>query len=104
MNLFELVVVSRVSDGCKMKDRVEPFVAELLSPIERGQILRNEIAAISGEIFETTRAKVIDHGQTRVREFFLQRQREIGSDESGSPGDDEVGRRVGRGHRKFVAR
>jgi hypothetical protein len=64
--------------------------------------LRNEIAAISGEILEIAGAKVIDHGETRVREFFLQRQREIGSDETGSPGDDKVG--TGWGHRQIKFR
>ena len=104
MNLFELVVVSRVSDGCKMKDRVEPFVAELLSPIERGQILRNKVAAVAGEILEIAGTKIVDHREPRIRKFLLQREREIGADEAGAAGDDEVGRRVGRGHRKFVAR
>ena len=77
-----------------MKNGVELFGTELLLPINRGQILRNEIAAISGEVFEIPRAKIIDHRETRVREFFLQGEREIGADETGPAGDNEVGRRV----------
>ena len=101
MNLFELVVVRRVGDGCEVKDRVEPFIAELFSPIERGQILRDEIAAISGEIFEITGAKIIDHRDARVRKSLLQRQREIGTDETGAAGDHEVDGMISRRHRQI---
>ena len=75
-----------------MKDRVEPgscWIAELFAPIERGQILRNEIAAISGEVLEIPRAKIIDHREMRLREFFLQRQREIRADETSAASDNE---------------
>ena len=53
-----------------MKNRVEFFVAEVFSPVERCQIERDEIAAVTGEIFEITRAKVIDHGQTQLPGIF----------------------------------
>jgi hypothetical protein len=72
-----------------MEDRVELF--ELFSPIQRRQILRDEIAAVSGEIFEITGSKIINHSETRVREFFLKRQREIGADEPGAASDNEIG-------------
>ncbi len=74
-----------------MENGVESFVAELFLPIQRGQILRDQIPAVSGEIFEITGAKVVDHGETRVRKFFLKCQREIGADEPGAAGDNEVG-------------
>src|SRR5437660_994965 len=41
-----------VCDRGEMEDRVELLVTELFSPIQRRQILRDEIAAVSGEIFE----------------------------------------------------
>jgi hypothetical protein len=46
-------------------------------PIERRQILRHEITAISDEIFEIARAKIVNDGEARVWKFFLQREREI---------------------------
>ena len=76
-----------------MKNRVEFFVAELLAPIERGQILRDEIAVVAGEILEIAGAKIVDHGQARVGKFFLQREGEIGADEAGAAGDEEMVRR-----------
>ena len=77
-----------------MKNGVELFVTELFAPIQSRQILRNEVAAISPEILEIAGAKIVDHSQTRVRKFFLQRQCKIGADETGSASDDEIGRRV----------
>ena len=71
-----------------MEDRVELF--ELFSPIQRRQILRDEIAAVSGEIFEITGSKIINHSETRVRKFFLQRKREIGADKTAAAGDNQV--------------
>jgi len=56
--------------------------------------LRDEIAAISSEILEIARAKIIDHCETRVREFFLQCEREIGADETGATSNNEIGRSV----------
>ena len=83
-----------------MEDRVELLVAELFSPIQRCQILRDEIAAVTNQIFEITRAKIINHSETRVRKFFLQRKREIGSDETGAASDNQVQSRISRGHKK----
>jgi hypothetical protein len=77
-----------------MKDCIESGrcrIAELLSPIERRQILGDEITAIPCQILEITGTEVINHNEVRVRKFFLQRQREIRADEAGAAGDDEVG-------------
>ena len=104
MNLLELIVVGCVGDRREMKNRIELFVAELLAPIERGEVLRNEIPTIAGKILEIAGPEIVNHSQTRIREFFLQREREIGADKAGATGDDEVGRMISRGHRKFVAR
>jgi hypothetical protein len=60
-----------------MKDRVECSVAELLVPVERRQILRNEVTTVTGEILKITGAKIVNYGNTRFREFFLQSQCEI---------------------------
>ena len=97
MHVDELIVQRGVRNRGKMKNGVESGscrIAELFSPIQRCQILRDEIAAVLGEIFEITRAKIIDHGKAGVREFFLQRKREIRSDETGATSDDEVWKRV----------
>jgi hypothetical protein len=77
-----------------MENRIEFFVAELIVPIERRQILRREIAAIAGEILEIAGPKIIDHRETRVRKFLLQREREIRTDKTGAASDDEVEKRV----------
>jgi hypothetical protein len=58
-----------------MKNGIELFVIELLAPIQHRQILRHEIAAITGEVLEIARAKIVDHGETRIGEFFLQSER-----------------------------
>jgi len=87
-----------------MKNCVELFIAELLVSIERGEVPRNEISTISSEVVEIAGPEIVNHSQTRVWKFLLQREREIGADEAGSTGDDQVGRRVSRRHRKFVAR
>ena len=87
-----------------MKNGIELFVAKLIVPIERCQVLRYKIATVAGEILEIAGTEIIDHGEPRVRKFLLQREREIGADEAGATGDGEVGRMVSRGHRKFVAR
>ena len=71
MDLFELVMIRCVCDRCEMENGVELLVAKLFSPIQRSQILRDQIPAVSGEIFEITGAKVVYHGETRVRKFFL---------------------------------
>jgi len=57
----------------------------------------DEISAIACQVFEITGSKIINHCEVRVREFLLQRKREIRSDEAGATGDNEVG--LGRGHR-----
>jgi len=54
-----------------MKNGVELLVAELVSPIECRQILRHNIAAITREILEITRAKIVNHGQMCARKLFL---------------------------------
>ena len=94
MHLLELVVVSRIRDRREMKNGVDLLIAELVVPIQSRQILRNEVAAISREILEIAGTKIVDHRQTRIRKFFLQRQCKIGADETGSASDDEIGRRV----------
>ena len=71
-----------------MKNCIELLTGELVSPIESSQILRNEVAAISEKVLEIARAKIVDHRQPRLREFFLQRQGEIRADEAGSSGDN----------------
>ena len=65
-----------------MKNGVELFITELLAPLERCQILRNEIATVTGEILKITRAKIVNYRDTCVRESFLQRQCEIRADET----------------------
>src|SRR6266481_7983721 len=79
-----------------MKNRIELFIAELFSPIEGRQILRHEIPAITGEIFEITGAEIVDDRETRIGEFFLQCQRKVGANEAGSAGNHEV--HTGSGH------
>ena len=75
-----------------MENAVEFFVAELVLPIELRQILRDEIARVAGEILEIAGAEIVDHGQARIGELFLQLQDEIGADEAGAAGDEEVER------------
>ena len=65
VHLDKLIVQRGVGDRGQMKNRVELFVAELLPPIERREILRDEITAIAGEILEIARAEIVDHRQTR---------------------------------------
>jgi hypothetical protein len=50
--------------------------------------LGNKVVSISSEIFEVTGTKIVDHRQSRFGKFFLQRQGEIGADESGPSGDN----------------
>ena len=91
-------MIGRVGDRGQMKNGVELLVAEPFSPIERRQIRRDKIAAISLEIFEIAGAKIVDHGQAGVREFFLQSERQVGADEAGATGDDDVWTGFGRRH------
>ena len=90
MHLDELIVQGRVGDRGEMKNGVELLVPELFGPIERCQVLGDEIAAIAGEILEIAGAEVIDHREARVRKSFLQRKREIGADKASSASDDQV--------------
>ena len=78
-----------------MENRIELLVAELLAPIERRQIFGDKIASVSAKILEVARAKIIDHGQARVRKFLLQGERQIGADEASSARDDEIEKRIG---------
>ena len=94
MHLLELVVIGCICDRREMKNGVDLFVTELFAPIQSREIFCHEIAAIPGEILEIAGAKIVDHRQTRLRKFFLQRQCKIGADETGSASDDEIGRRV----------
>ena len=89
MSLEKLVVVSRVGDRREMKNRIEFFVAELLLPIERRQVLRDEIAPVAGEILEIARAKIVDHSQARVRHSLLECEHEVGADETGAASDED---------------
>ena len=93
MNLVELVVIGRIGDRREMKDRVESgsyWIAELLVPVERRQILRNEVSPVAGQVLEITGPKIVNHRNARVRESFLQSQCEIRADETGAAGDNEV--------------
>ena len=54
-----------------MKDHIELFVAELPGPIELGEVLGDEIAAIADQVFEVAGTKIVDDGQAGVRESFL---------------------------------
>ena len=90
MHLLELIVIGRVGDRGQVKDGVELFVTELLSPIECRQIRRDKIATISLKIFEIAGAKIVDHGQADVRNFFLQSERQVGADEAGPTGHDDI--------------
>ena len=98
MYLLELVVICGVGDRREMKNGIKSFIAELLPPIKRGEILRDEIAAVSDQVFEIAGAEIINHGQARTRKPLLQGQGKIGADEAGAAGDDEVGRGIGRRH------
>ena len=99
MHLLELVVIRCLCDGCEMKNGVELFIPELQMPVDRRQVLRDEIATITGEILKITRAEIVNYRQTRVWESFLQRQCEIRADEAGATGDNKVQARV---HKKGV--
>ena len=98
MHLDELIVQGRVGDRGEVKNSVEPFLSELLAPIQLRQIVSYEIAAITLEIFEIARAKIVDNRQTGVRKFFLKSEDEIGTDETGAAGDKQIEMRIGREH------
>ena len=84
VHLHKLIVQCCVGDRSEMKDRVEFLVAELLVPIERREVLRDEIAFVTGEVLEIAGAKIVDHGQARVRHPFLEGENEVGADETGA--------------------
>ena len=49
--------------------------------------------------------QIIDHRETRcVRNFFLQREREIGADGGHSTSDEQIWRRITRLHKKGLLR
>ena len=100
MHLRELIVQRCVGNRREMKNGIELFVAELSVPIERCQILCNKVATVAGEILEIAGTEIVDHREPRVRKFLLQREREIGADEPGATGDEEIGRRFSGRHRK----
>ena len=90
MGLLELIVIRGVSDGSKMKNCVELFVAELFPPIQLRQIGRDKIAAITREILEITRPEIVDHGESRIRKALLQFQDKIRPDEAGASGHEQI--------------
>ncbi len=102
VHLDELIVQRRVSDRRQVEDRIELFPAKLVLPIERRQILRDEIAAITDEVLEIAGAKIVEHRQARVRKFLLQRENKIRADETGAAGHHQVESRIGRGHRLII--
>ena len=73
-----------------MKNGVESFVAELLSPIECREILRDKVSAITDEVLEIARSEIVDHGQMGFGKLFLQGEDEIRSDESGASSDKQI--------------
>src|SRR5690606_16666680 len=60
VRLEQLVVLRGVRDRRLVEDRVEREVFELLLPVEARDIAGHEVAAEPPEVFEVTRAKVID--------------------------------------------
>ena len=77
MSLLELIVIGRVGNRGEVKNSVELLVTELLAPIERGQILCDEIAAIAGQVFEIAGAEIIDHGEAHLWRHVLQTEDKI---------------------------
>ena len=61
MNLDKLVVQRCIRDRCEVENGVDLFVSELFMPIECGEVLGDEIAAIASEIFEIAGAEIVDH-------------------------------------------
>ena len=73
-----------------MKNGVEFFVTELITPVQFGQISGNKIAPIAGEVLEIPRAKIVDHGQSRIRKPLLQLQDQVRADKTGTAGDNQI--------------
>ena len=84
-----------------MKNRVESRgrgIAELFAPIQGGEILRDEIAAVAAQIFKIAGAKIVDHGEARVGKLVLQGKSQVRADKAGSAGDEKAGRRIRSSH------
>ena len=73
-----------------MKNGVELFVAELPSPIQLGQVGRNKVPTITRQILEITRAKIVNHGESRLRKSLLQFQNKIRPDKAGAAGHEQI--------------
>src|SRR4030095_14962048 len=84
--LLKLIVISGISDGSEMKNRVELFLAELFPPVQLRQIDRTKGSAITRQILETSGAKIVDHGESRIRKSLLQFQNKIRPDKAGATG------------------
>ena len=69
----------------------------MLLPVESREVLGDEIASVAGEILEITGAKIVDHGQSSLGKLFLQGKNEIGADETGAAGDEQVEEESGEG-------
>src|SRR5262249_15200959 len=93
VHLNELIVQSRVRNRCDMKNCIKSSrcrIAELFPPIQCGQIFRDKIPAIPGQILEITRSKIVNDREPRAGEFFLQCECEIRTNEPGAARDNEV--------------
>ena len=73
-----------------MKNGIEFFIPKLFKPIHPGQISGNKIAAVTRKVPEIARAKVVDHGQARIRKSLLQFQDKIRTDKAGSARDNQI--------------
>ena len=104
MHLHELVVQGRIRDRGEVKNRIEFFIAELLSPIKHGQTLRDEITAVAGEVLEIAGAKIVDHGEPCVRLSFLQGEHKVRADETGATSDKNGRIRVSHSKRTATIR
>ena len=72
VRLHELIVQCGVGDRSQMEYAHRTFSSpNCFSPIERREILRDEITAIAGQILEIAGTEIVDHGQTRVGKFLL---------------------------------
>jgi len=83
-----------------MKNRVKFFASELFSPIQGGKVFGNNITPIPAQIFEIAGTKIVNHGQPRRRKFLLESQGQVGANEAGPTGDEQIG--SGRSHKKGV--
>ena len=90
MRLLKLIVICGISERGEMKNRVELFVAELFPPLQLRQIGRNKVPAITRQILEITRAKIVDHDKSRIRKSLLQFQNKIRPDKAGAAGYKQI--------------